>query len=71
MNLHARLSRIEAAAPVRMLEIHAVDQYDYTEKLLLSGIGAGPARVIGTLAGQPIERDETILPFEEVLELLD
>ena len=71
MNLHTRISRIEAVDPVRTLEIHAVDEDDYSEKLLLSDIGAGPVRVIGTVTGQPIERNETLLTHEEYLELLD
>ena len=71
MNLHTRISRIEAVDPVRTLEIHAVDEDDYSDKLLLSDIGAGPVRVIGTVTGQPIERNETLLTHEEYLELLD
>ena len=71
MNLHARISRIEAVDPVRTLEIHAVDEDDYSEKLLLSDIGAGPVRVIGTVTGQPIERNEMLLTHEEYMELMD
>ena len=72
MNLHTRICRIEAASdPVRRLEIHAVDEDDYSDKLLLSNIGAGPVRVIGTVSGEPIERDETLLTHEEYLELID
>ena len=72
MNLHARMSRIEATScPVTTLEIHATDEDDYHEKLLLSGSGPGPVHVIGTVCGEPIERDETLLTHEEYLELID
>ena len=71
MNLHARVSRIEWAAPVRTLKIHAVDEDDYAEKLLLSGLGAGPVHVIDSVTGEPIERNETLLTHEEYLELLN
>ena len=72
MNLHARMSRIEATScPVSTLEIHATDEDDYHEKLLLSGVGAGPVHIIGTVSGEPIEGDETLLTHEECLELLD
>jgi hypothetical protein len=70
MNLRSRISQIEAVAPVRTLEIHAVDEDDYSEKLLLSGIGAGPVHVIGTVTCEPIERNETLSTHEEYLELL-
>ena len=72
MNLHARMSRIEATScPVRTLEIYATDEDDYSEKLLLSDIGAGPVRVIGTVCGEAMERNETLLTHEEYLELLE
>ena len=72
MNLHARISKIEAAAPpVRTLEIIATDRDDLFEKVLLSGIGPGHVRVIGLVAGEPIDETRELLTHEEYLELLN
>ena len=72
MNIHARIARIVSKEPpLRTLEIHAVDEDDYCEKLLLSGLGPGPVHSTGTVSGPPIDRTAMLLSHEEYLELLD
>jgi hypothetical protein len=73
MNLHARITKIEAAQPAKAsVVIVATDEADFRLQLegaLLSS-GAGSLHVTSSIAGEPYDQMHNLLPFEEALELL-
>ncbi len=74
MNLKARIERIEAGAPApQVVEVMAADAADFADKWLevfLSHYGRGSVRIVGAIAGVPIDQAHDFLPHEDMLELL-
>ncbi|MEP9387166.1 hypothetical protein [Mesorhizobium sp. KR9-304] len=73
MNLHARISKIEAAQPLTASAvIVATDEADFSKQLedaLLSS-EPGSLHVTGSIGREPYDQMHNLLPFEEALELL-